>query len=132
MTPRAQPASGALDEPVDVSVEVRARCPQGSRAAVSHAAPDHNESVCWRADAAGRRTWHAYVKLRGYPAAVAARASTSIVPIVINNAGDPVKTGLVASLNRSGDNITGISDVNRKGSGAYDPNDAAYSSRRGD
>jgi hypothetical protein len=23
-------------------------CPQGSRAAVSHAAPDHNESVCWR------------------------------------------------------------------------------------
>jgi len=46
-----------------------------------------------------------------YPVAAAAKKGTSTVPIVIFNAGDPVKTHLVDSLTRPRGNITGISDV---------------------
>jgi putative ABC transport system substrate-binding protein len=52
------------------------------------------------------------VAVGGEPAVLAAKAATSTVPIVAVFIGDPVESGLIASLNRPGGNISGVSGIN--------------------
>ena len=90
-------ASAAYGEGRNLSIEVR--WPQGT---FEHDPSPVAELVNSNVDV---------IVVWGTPAMIAVRHATSTIPIVMVGVGDPVGSGLIASLARPGGNITGLTNI---------------------
>jgi putative ABC transport system substrate-binding protein len=72
-------------------------------------AEDHYERLPALATELVRREVAVIVTVGGTTSAVAAKSATATIPIVFLTGADPIKLGFVASFNRPGGNLTGVS-----------------------
>jgi ABC transporter substrate binding protein len=67
---------------------------------------EYNKLAAFAAELVQRQVT-ALVTTGGSPAALAAKAVTTKIPIIFSTGNDPIETGVVSTLNRPGGNITG-------------------------
>jgi putative tryptophan/tyrosine transport system substrate-binding protein len=120
---RPQPKIGFLSSASPTTYGVRLRAfreglgetafVEGQNVAVEYRwAEDHTDRLPALAAELVRREVAVIVAAGGSHSAMAAKAATATIPIVFGVAVDPVQAGLVASLNRPGGNLTGVTTLN--------------------